>query len=39
MSVQPIADHLRVMLDCSYRRNYQGNWSVLAFLFRLQAWL
>jgi len=39
LNVQPIADHLKVMLDCSYRRNYHGNWSVFAFLFRLQAWL
>jgi hypothetical protein len=39
VNVQPITDHLRVMLDCSYRRNYQNNWSVFAFLFRLQAWL
>jgi hypothetical protein len=39
VNVQPIADHLRVMLDCSYRRDYQSNWTVLAFLLRLQAWL
>ncbi len=37
LNLRPIPDHLRVMLDCSYRRNYQGNWSVFAFLFRLQA--
>jgi hypothetical protein len=37
LNVQPIADHVRVMLDCTYRRNYQQNWSVLGFLFRLQA--
>jgi len=39
VNVQPIADHLRVMLDCSYRRDYQSDWTVLAFLLRLQAWL
>jgi len=37
LNLRPIADHLRVMLDCSYRRNYQENWSVFGFLFRLQA--
>lgn len=39
LNVYPIPHHLKVMLDGSYRRNYQGNWSVFAFLFRLQAWL
>ena len=28
---------LRILLDCSYRRNYQDNWSVFGFLFRVQA--
>jgi hypothetical protein len=37
LNLQPIADHLKVMLDCSYRRNYQENWSVFGFLFRVQA--
>ena len=37
LNVEPISNHLKVMLDCTYRRNYQANWSVLGFLFRLQA--
>ncbi|MBN2464185.1 hypothetical protein JXD38_00980 [candidate division WOR-3 bacterium] len=39
LNLRPIPEHLRVMLDCSYRRNYQDNWSVLAFMLRVQAWL
>ncbi len=37
VNVRPIVNQVRVMLDCSYRRNYQGNWSVFGFLLRLQA--
>ena len=37
LNLQPVHDHVKVMLDCTYRRNYQANWSVFGFLFRLQA--
>ena len=33
----PLGDNFKVLLDCSYRRNYQDNWSVFGFLLRLQA--
>ncbi len=39
LNLHPISEHLKIMLDCSYRRNYQDNWSVLGFLLRVQAWL
>lgn len=39
LNVEPISSHLKVMLDCTYRRSYESNWSILGFLFRLQAWL
>jgi hypothetical protein len=37
VNLEPVSDHLRVMLDFTYRRNYQANWSIFGFLFRLQA--
>ncbi|MBM3331525.1 hypothetical protein FJY68_06690 [candidate division WOR-3 bacterium] len=39
INVRPFSacDAFRVLLSCSYRRNYQDNWSFLAFLVRLQA--
>jgi hypothetical protein len=37
VNLQPIAEHVKVMFDCSYHRNYQANWSVFGFLFRLEA--
>jgi hypothetical protein len=37
LNLQPISDHLRVMFDCTYHQNYQANWSVFGFLFRVQA--
>jgi len=36
-NVNPLSDHFRVMLDCSYHRDYQGNWGVFGFGLRLQA--
>ena len=37
LNVRPVSDHFKVMLNCSYRRNYQENWSFFGFLLRLQA--
>lgn len=37
INASPLSDHLRVMLDCSYHRNYQANWAVFGFGLRLQA--
>ncbi len=37
LNLQSVPEHLKVMLDCTYRRNYKANWSVFGFLFRLQA--
>jgi hypothetical protein len=37
LNLQPVHDHVRLMIDGTYRRNYQGNWSVLGFLFRIEA--
>jgi hypothetical protein len=37
LNLVPIPDHLRVMFDCTYHQNYQANWSVFGFLFRVQA--
>jgi len=37
LNLQPVRDHLKVMLDYSYRRDYQDNWSVSGFVIRLQA--
>jgi hypothetical protein len=37
LSLEPISDHLRIILDCTYRRSYSQGWSVFGFLFRLQA--
>ena len=39
LNARPLSDHVRVLLECSYHRNYQGNWSVFGFLLRLQAGL
>lgn len=39
LNLCPVHENLKIMLDCSYRRNYQDNWSVLGFLLRAQAWL
>ena len=39
VSLRPLTDHFKVMLDCSYNRDYQGNWAVFGFSFRLQAGL
>lgn len=37
LNLQPVSDHVKVMFDCTYHRNYQANWSVFGFLFRLEA--
>jgi hypothetical protein len=37
LNASPLSDHLKVMLGCSYHRNYQANWSVFGFSLRLQA--
>jgi hypothetical protein len=39
LNIRPFSvhDEFKIMLNCSYRRNYQDNWSFLAFLVRLQA--
>jgi len=37
LNARPISDQSVVMLGCSYRRNYQGNWSFLALFLRLRA--
>jgi len=37
LNASPLSDHFRVMLDCSYHRNYQANWAVFGFGLRLQA--
>jgi hypothetical protein len=37
VNLQPLSDHLKVMFDCSYNRDYQGNWGVFGFSLRLQA--
>ena len=39
LNARPVSDHFKVMLSCSYRRDYQGNWSFFGFLLRLQAGL
>lgn len=39
LNLQTISNHVKVMFDCTYHRNYQYNWSVFGFLFRLQAGL
>jgi hypothetical protein len=39
LNLQLVPDHLKVMFDCTYRREYQTNWSVFGFLLRLQALL
>jgi hypothetical protein len=36
-NVLPLADNIRIMIDGTYRRNYQYNWSVFGFLFRIEA--
>lgn len=36
LNVRPVSDYIKVMLNCSYRRNYQENWSFFGFLLRLQ---
>jgi hypothetical protein len=37
LNLKPISDHVKVMFDCTYHRNYQAKWSVFGFLFRVQA--
>lgn len=37
INLMAIPDHMRVMLDYSYRRNGEEGWSVAGFLLRLQA--
>jgi len=37
VNLQPLFEHFKVMFDCSYNRDYQGNWGVLGFSLRLQA--
>ncbi|MCX6842269.1 MAG: hypothetical protein NTX53_08320 [candidate division WOR-3 bacterium] len=39
LNLRPVSDHLKVMLDCSYHRSDQDNWSVFGFSLRLQAGL
>ncbi|HTW91948.1 MAG TPA: porin [bacterium] len=39
LNLQPVSDHFRATLDCTYHKSYQGNWSVFGFDIRLQAWL
>ena len=39
LNLRSLSDHFKVMVDCSYHRNYQDNWGVLGFHFRLQAGL
>jgi hypothetical protein len=39
LNLQPVSEQVRIMFDCTYHRNYQANWSVFGFLFRLQAGL
>jgi hypothetical protein len=36
-NARPLSGHFRAMLDCSYHRNYDANWAVFGFDFRLQA--
>jgi hypothetical protein len=38
-NVYAVSRRVKMMLDCSYHRNYQANWSVFGVLFRLQATL
>lgn len=37
VNLRPRSDHVKVMFDCSYHRDHQGNWSVFGFGLRLQA--
>jgi len=37
VNVRPRDGNFRLMLDCSYNRDYQGNWAVLGFGVGLQA--
>jgi len=37
VNLRPLSDHLKVMLDCSYNRDYQDNWGVYGLHLRLQA--
>ncbi len=37
LNVRPLPDHLRVIVDCSYHRNYQDNWGFFSFHLQLQA--
>jgi hypothetical protein len=39
LNLEPVSDHVKVMVDFTYHRNFQANWSVFGFLFRLQAGL
>lgn len=39
VNLQSLSEHLRVMLDCSYNRDYQGSWAVFGFGLRLQVGL
>jgi hypothetical protein len=36
LNAAPLSDRFRVMFDCSYHRDYQGNWAVFGFGLRLQ---
>jgi hypothetical protein len=37
LNLYAVSRRVKMMLDFSYHRNYQANWSVLGVLFRLQA--
>ena len=37
VNVRPVTNHVKIMLNGTYRRNYQAGWSVFGFLFRVQA--
>jgi hypothetical protein len=39
INASPLSEHFRVMLGGSYHLNYQANWAVFGFDFRLQAGL
>jgi len=37
LNLKPVSDHVKVMVDFTYHRNYQANWGIIGFLFRIQA--
>ena len=37
LNLRPVSDHLKVMLECSYHRQYQVGWGAFGFRLRLQA--